>query len=159
MSLEELKKRDDIVKVADTYGVDLSETKNNEQRLQALRDDGVDDEMVKQALKKDEEPEEVEKEQKLISSETVKPKFEDTEEQLPDEAKKAKNAQKKHDAIDSDVSLIKMTRNNPAYEIRGYKFTRANPYVLVNNADVDFLCEVEGGFAVAKPSEVESFYS
>lgn len=61
--------------------------------------------------------------------------------------------------VPDDRTLIKMTRSNPVYEVRGYRFTRQMPYVFVNNADVDFLIEVEGGFSVAKPSEVESFFA
>jgi len=61
--------------------------------------------------------------------------------------------------VPEDRSLIKMTRNNPVYEVRGYRFTREMPYVFVDAADVDFLVEIEGGFAVAKPSEVESFFN
>lgn len=60
--------------------------------------------------------------------------------------------------VPEEKTLLKMTRNNPVYEVRGYRFTRNMPYVYVNNADVDFLIEVEGGFAVAKPSEVEKFF-
>lgn len=60
--------------------------------------------------------------------------------------------------VPEDRTLIKMTRNNPVYEVRGYRFTRIMPFVFVKNEDVDFLCEVEGGFTVAKPSEVEKFF-
>jgi len=53
-----------------------------------------------------------------------------------------------------------MTRNNPVYEVRGYRFDRDRaPFVMVKDADVDFLIEIEGGFQVAKPSEVEKFYN
>lgn len=61
--------------------------------------------------------------------------------------------------VGEDKTLIKMTRNNPVYEVRGYRFTRNMPYVFVKNADIDYLIEIEGGFAVAKPSEVESFFN
>jgi hypothetical protein len=61
--------------------------------------------------------------------------------------------------VGEDKTLLKMIRNNPVYETRGYRFTRNMPYVFVKNEDVDFLIEVEGGFAVAKPSEVESFFN
>jgi hypothetical protein len=67
--------------------------------------------------------------------------------------------QKSKTVVPDDRTLLKMTRNNPVYEVRGYRFTRSMPYVFVKNEDVDFLIEVEGGFSVAKPSEVESFFS
>lgn len=72
----------------------------------------------------------------------------------------AKTAESKSKTvIPDDRTLLKMTRNNPVYEVRGYRFTRQMPYVFVKNADVDFLIEVEGGFTVAKPSEVEKFFN
>lgn len=60
--------------------------------------------------------------------------------------------------VPEEKTLLKMTRNNPVYEVRGYRFTRNMPYAYVNNNDVDFLIEVEDGFVVAKPSEVEKFF-
>lgn len=71
----------------------------------------------------------------------------------------AKKATASKTVVPDDRTLLKMTRNNPVYEIRGYRFTRQMPYVFVKTSDVDFLIEVEGGFTVAKPSEVESFFS
>ena len=55
--------------------------------------------------------------------------------------------------------LMKMTRKNGTYEIRGYKFTRTNPYCLVTEEDADFLTENVKGFAIASPKEVKNFYS
>lgn len=75
-------------------------------------------------------------------------------------AKKTAAPTKSKTVVTDDHTLIKMTRNNPIYEVRGYRFVRDSaPFVMVKNEDVDFLIEVEGGFTVAKPSEVESFYN
>lgn len=77
-------------------------------------------------------------------------------------AKKAavkKATTKPKTVVPDDVTLIKMTRNNPVYEVRGYRFERSHPFVLVKDEDVDFLIEVEGGFTVAKKSEIEAFYN
>lgn len=58
-----------------------------------------------------------------------------------------------------DLVLIRMTRHNYSYEVRGYKFTREHPFGLVTEEDADYLVEVEGGFQMATPSEARSFYN
>jgi hypothetical protein len=54
--------------------------------------------------------------------------------------------------------LLKMTRPNATFEVRGYRFTRNIPYALVKEEDVDYLIEEVGGFEVARRSEVEKFF-
>ncbi len=58
----------------------------------------------------------------------------------------------------SDVILMKMERENPSYEIRGYKFTRDNPFSLVSSTDVDFILSHADGFKIASPREAKEFY-
>lgn len=55
--------------------------------------------------------------------------------------------------------LIKMTRFNNTYYIRGYLFKRSHPFQLVEEEDADYLCTVDGGFQMATPSEAREFYS
>jgi len=57
-----------------------------------------------------------------------------------------------------DVVLLKMTRLNFTYEVRGYRFTRDHPYVLVASDDADYLVEEDGGFRMASPRELREFY-
>lgn len=57
-----------------------------------------------------------------------------------------------------DNYLIKMTRENPLFEVRGHKFTRSHPYALVNAADADYILTNEEGFRQATPSELREFY-
>lgn len=72
----------------------------------------------------------------------------------------AKKAASSKTVVPDDKVLVKMTRNNPIYEVRGYRFERDRaPFVFVDKADVDYLIEVEGGFTIARPDEVESFYN
>lgn len=59
----------------------------------------------------------------------------------------------------TDKFLIKMTRSNPLYETRGYRFTQEHPYALVNPDDAEFILSNEDGFRQAWPSELEEFYS
>lgn len=57
-----------------------------------------------------------------------------------------------------DKLLIKMIRENPLFEVRGYRFTSAHPYNLVNPVDADYILRHEDGFRQALPSELEEFY-
>lgn len=54
--------------------------------------------------------------------------------------------------------IVKMTRKNWTYEIRGYRFTQQHPYALVKEDDADYLIEVDGGFRPATPKEIREFY-
>ena len=56
--------------------------------------------------------------------------------------------------------LIYMKRANPTYEILGYKFTSANPYVAMSAEDAETLISLdERGFRRAEPKEVSEYYS
>lgn len=54
--------------------------------------------------------------------------------------------------------LIKMERDNPLYQTRGYTFTQANPYALMSAADADYVLSKEDGFRQATPSELQEYY-
>lgn len=54
--------------------------------------------------------------------------------------------------------LVKMTRENPLYQTRGYTFTKEHPYQLVSSADVEYILSNEDGFRQAYPSELQEFY-
>lgn len=57
-----------------------------------------------------------------------------------------------------EVVLIKMERENPHYEVRGYAFTQKNPFALVKERDADFVLSHNDGFKVASPREAKEFY-
>ena len=54
--------------------------------------------------------------------------------------------------------LIKMVRDNPLYETRGYRFTKEHPYNLVSAEDAEYMLTKEDGFRQATPSELQEFY-
>jgi hypothetical protein len=54
--------------------------------------------------------------------------------------------------------LIKMTRQNPTFEVFGYRFTRTSPYRAVPADDAQRIMDMYDGFVIATPSEVKSFY-
>lgn len=60
---------------------------------------------------------------------------------------------------DEDLVLVKMTRLNGTYEIRGYHFTKEHPFALVKEDDADYLIERDGGFRMASPKEARAYYS
>lgn len=58
----------------------------------------------------------------------------------------------------NEMLLIKMVRENPLYETRGYRFTKENPYHLVSPADASYILRNEDGFRQAFPDELQEFY-
>jgi hypothetical protein len=58
----------------------------------------------------------------------------------------------------ADKVLLKMTRKNATYESRGAKFTRENPFALVNEEDAEYLVNVIGGFQPALKMEAANYY-
>lgn len=55
--------------------------------------------------------------------------------------------------------LVKMERENVAYQFGKYKWTKAHPYALVDAKDYERVLRHEPGFRQAYPSEVAEFYS
>jgi len=59
----------------------------------------------------------------------------------------------------SSKILLRMTRANGTFEVRGARFTQTNPYALVAERDADYIIESYEGFRIASPREVKEFYS
>lgn len=55
--------------------------------------------------------------------------------------------------------LVRMDRENPAYQINGYKFTREHPYIAMSQEDADFIFDTQIGFRMATPREVQEYYN
>jgi hypothetical protein len=55
-------------------------------------------------------------------------------------------------------TLVKMVRENPTFQIRGYKFSQSHPYALVTQEDAEYLVENIEGFYYATPKEAAEFY-
>jgi len=60
--------------------------------------------------------------------------------------------------VEQDV-LLRMTRANSTFQVRGATFTQANPYAVVKESDADFIMDTYEGFRIASPKEVRAFYS
>jgi hypothetical protein len=59
---------------------------------------------------------------------------------------------------DDRNSLLRMTRPNFSYQVRGYQFSKQHPFALVSETDVDYLVDVVRGFRPATPRELSQFY-
>ena len=61
-------------------------------------------------------------------------------------------------ATPDQTYLVKMVRDNPLFETRGYRFTKDHPYAVVSGADIDHILTKEDGFRQATPAELREFY-
>lgn len=127
--------------VADEFGVDFEEGWTAKQKVAALVEDGVTWEMYKQSFPDIEDLEEVEKEEEPVVVE------------------EPKRRGRKPVVRPEPTVLLKMERANPKFEIRGYSFTKAHPFLPVTEDDAAFILNHEEGFRIALPREVEEFYS
>lgn len=129
MSFEKLKV-DELRQIADDFAVDIDPKENKAAVIAKLVENGVTWEYYQKSLGAE------------IEVETPEPVF-----------------NKPSEASVEDRVLIRMTRANPTFEIRGARFTKDNPYALVRERDADFIVENYEGFRIASPREVKEFYS
>lgn len=125
--------------VAEQFAVDIPDkVKSKPAIIKAIEDDGVTYQMYKSMLvpAAEEEPD---------LAETNESELDDGpyERQLDDE---------------DPTTVIKMTRKNNSYEVRGYRFTRQHPYAVVSDDDAEYLIEFGGGFRPASKKEILEFY-
>lgn len=129
MSFARLAKKPEILKeIADFFGSDVDEKAKAPTIIKVLEDDGVTWEMAIQS--------------------GLPGLVEINEELKAEEAERRANAPK---------TLIRMMRENLRYDVRGYTFTRANPFQIVSQEDADYLVS-QGGFRPATPKEAQEFY-
>ena len=133
MSFRTLNK-DVLQHVADEFSVETDKNKTKAEMISDLESAGVTWEMYKEAF----------------------PDLEDLDDAQPAEEKATEEEPAKQSS--AKPILIKMDRPNARYEIRGYRFTKDHPYVVVDAADADALLHVYG-FRQATPEEVENYYS
>ena len=132
MSFETLKK-EDLLKIADDYGVDVKPSDTKAVIIAAFAEDGVNWDDV---AKTDKTIAEIDADLK----ETETAKAAEAKEQLPKQ-------------------LVRMLRANGTYEIRGYVFKREHPFALVAEDDAEFIVENDpSGFRYATPKEAQAFY-
>jgi hypothetical protein len=135
MSFDKMKV-DELRQIADDFAVDIDPKDNKQTVIAKLNDNGVSWDYYQGQVAANEAEAESEK---LTAT---KPAFDEPAESL-----------------EVNKVLMRMTRANPTFEVRGVKFTRDNPYALVREVDADFIMETYEGFRIASPREVKEFYS
>lgn len=128
MSFETLKK-DDLLRIADEFGVDTKPTDTKAVIIAALAEDGVTWDQV------------------ASLDETVA------------ERDSVLKAQAEEEKQGGTKQLLRMLRANSTYEIRGTKFTREHPFALVPEEDAEYITESDPeGFRYATPKEAAEYY-
>jgi hypothetical protein len=133
MSFDTLKVTE-LKKLAEDFGVDTGTLKNKADVIAALSEEGVTWSVYQKTLQT----------MKDVSEE-------DTIEVLP------KFDHKKEQA--AGTVLVRMTRDNFRYDIQGHTFTKEHPFVALTEAEAQKIFDVEEGFRVATPKEVQEFYN
>lgn len=128
MSFEAMKKADLLEVVDKVGGVDVDPKATNKEIIGALLEAG-------------------------ITYAVYKKLYLPAEEEPQEELAPASNMFSKNTSV-----LVKMDRQNPTFEIRGYKFTKEHPYVVVSQEDAQDIIDSASGFRMATPKEVRSYY-
>lgn len=128
MSFETLKK-EDLLKIADEYGVDTKSTDTKAVIIAALAEDAVNWDDVAKVDKTVAEQDAAIKEEKAVEK------------------------------ANGPKQLLRMLRANGTYEIRGITFKREHPFALVPEDDAEFIVENDPeGFRYATPKEAAEYY-
>ncbi len=125
------------------FGVEVGPNDNKKELLAALVEDGVTwDNYVANHPDAKAKPE-----KQLSVKEAVK---NISEQEIITATNPVNNADAKY--------LVIMERDNPLFEISGYRFTNTNPYALVTADAADKILK-EPGFRLAGPGELKEFYA
>jgi len=139
MSFTTLKK-DTLLEVAEEFGVSIEEDWTRPKIVVALQEDGVTWDMYKSSF----------------------PDLQDIPDEvssLPAPVEKSATESATQAFKPKSPVLLRMTRENGTYEIRGYKFTKKDPFLPVDEDNANYILETIEGFRIASPREAEEFYS
>lgn len=128
--------KDELKAVGDMFGSELKSSMSKAEQLKVLEEDGVTVQMYNTVVT------ETEEEKDLADQD-------DTPLDRP-EAEVDEN--------EDEITVLKMERKNHSYEIRGYRFTRQNPFAVVRDADAEYIVENVRGFRPATKKELAEFY-
>jgi hypothetical protein len=142
--LEKMRK-DELILVANEFGVELSENDTKNQILEKLREDGITDELAQDFFNRS------------VSEEEVRSDSGSTEAEQEEEGKEETKPEPET-SVKEDKVIVLMTRKNPMYSGKGYVFTRNHPFQALPKSLAEHLISNEKGFRQATESEVKSFY-
>lgn len=151
MSFSKLTKKELVRTATEDFGVEVDKTRDKPGIARQLEENGVTWEMYLE-----ENPDKAEQFAVKVPDNVVRHATAETPE-LYD----VNYPERKKPALEEaeNLVLVRMTRANPYYEVRGYAFSKDNPFVLVKEEDADYILLEEDGFRQATPKEVKEYYS
>jgi len=60
--------------------------------------------------------------------------------------------------LGENAMLVRMTRDNMRYDVKGHTFTKSHPFVGMSEEEAQSIFDTEEGFRLATPKEVQDFY-
>jgi hypothetical protein len=117
--------------IAEDFAVETEGLKNKQDIIAALAEEGVTYEVYAKTLK---DLEDAKEEIEILP--VFDPKAERTE----------------------DTVLVRMTRANFRYDILGHTFTQEHPFVAMHKDAAQEIFDIEEGFRLATPKEVQDYY-
>jgi hypothetical protein len=117
--------------IAEDFAVETEGLKNKQDIIAALAEEGVTYEVYAKTLK---DVEDAKEEIEILP--VFDPKAERTE----------------------DTVLVRMTRANFRYDILGHTFTQDHPFVAMHKDSAQAIFDIEEGFRLATPKEVQDYY-
>ena len=133
MSFSNLK-LEELRQVAETFAVDHESAKNKADLIALLAEEGVTFEMYKGFTEADKAEADIEPKKKTGSVNSLA-------------------------SLQGGQVLVKMERMNPSYDVRGFTFTKENPFIVMSEKDAQDIFDTQEGFRLATPKEVQEFYS
>ena len=133
MSFSNLK-LEELRQVAETFAVDHESAKNKADLIALLAEEGVTFEMYKGFTEADKAEADVEPRKKTGTINSLA-------------------------SLSGGQVLVKMERMNPSYDVRGFTFTKENPFIVMSEKDAQDIFDTQEGFRLATPKEVQEFYS
>ena len=117
--------------IAEDFAVETEGLKNKQDIIAALAEEGVTYAVYAKTLK---DVEDAKEEIEILP--VFDPKAERTE----------------------DTVLVRMTRANFRYDILGHTFTQEHPFVAMHKDAAQEIFDIEEGFRLATPKEVQDYY-
>lgn len=160
-------KGDDLRAVAGAFAVEVTEADNDKTIRAALVEDGVTAKMVAEAFPDYAELVGLTKPVEEVKVEPVTPDVVTSPAARVAETKEVEEPVTVTNEVITDPGinfaqggkfLVKMTRENPLFEIAGHRFTQDHPYALLDAERAEIVLS-EDGFRQAKPSELREYYS
>lgn len=130
MSFETLKVAE-LKKIAEDFAVDADALKNKTDIIAALTEEGVTWSVYQKTLKD----------------------LEDESDILDEAPKQDLNTDDGQEKV-----LVRMTRANFRYDILGHTFTKEHPFVAMKESTAQSIFDLEEGFRLATPKEVQDYY-